>query len=192
MIKAIIFDFFGVVGQSTYQLVAEDYTYSNEQNSKLSDLHKAFDNGFISDKEFLETYAQILDIKYDEFISKYYQSEQRFSNSYKVLALVEELKKSYKVGLLSNVGIDAYTKFIEPIAYHFDEVVTSYDSRLAKPERAIFELMASRLGVDVSECIMIDDSQTNCEGAQAAGMNAIIFENLESLKPQLESYLTIT
>lgn len=187
--RAIIFDFFGVVGQSTYQLVGEDYTYTEAQNAQLHDLHKAFDNGFVGDQEFLQTYARIIGLPYEKFIKKYYTSEQRFRNSYAVFALVESLKKDYKVGLLSNVGQDAYTKFIEPIVHHFDEVVTSYDAQLAKPERAIFELMAHKLGVDVSECIMIDDSESNCEGARAAGMQAICFTTLDNLKQTLRIYL---
>ena len=62
MITAVIFDFFGVVGQSTYQLVVSDMTLSSEQKLQLSDLHKSMDNGFVNDTEFLQQYAQILNM----------------------------------------------------------------------------------------------------------------------------------
>lgn len=185
MIKAIIFDFFGVVGQSTYQLVIEDMQITPEQSTALTDLHKTFDNGYIDDNQFLHNYADILGLDYQDFIKKYYESEDRFSNSYRMLALVEDLKKNHKVGLLSNVGIDGYTKFIEPIKHHFDVVVTSFESGLAKPDISIFEHTAARLSCDTSECVMIDDSAINCKGAQAAGMNAIVFKDLISTKEQL-------
>lgn len=183
--KAIIFDFFGVVGQSTYQLVVEDLLVPDGQRGRLSDLHKAYDNGFVDDHEFLHSYATILNMPYNVFIDKYYKSEQRFSNSYAVLAYVEELRKSYKIGLLSNIGSDGYRRFIEPTIHHFDEVITSYDSQLAKPDVAIFELMASKLGVNVSECVMIDDSETNCQGARAAGMEAVRYDNLAQTKKDI-------
>ncbi len=185
MYKAIIFDFFGVVGQSTYQLVVSDIALSEDQRSQLSDLHKAMDNGFVNDAEFLQTYAQILQMDYDVFVTKYYESEQRFQNSEHLLSLVAALRKNYTVGLLSNVGADGYDKFIAPVAHNFDSVVTSYTIGLAKPERAIFEYTAQKLNVDVSECIMIDDSETNCEGARAAGMYAIRFIDTKQAKRDL-------
>lgn len=189
MITAIIFDFFGVVGQSTYQLVVSDMTLSSEQKLQLSDLHKSMDNGFVNDTEFLQQYAQILNMDYTEFVQKYYESEHRFQNSSIILDLVAELRKQYKVGLLSNVGADGYNKFIAPIIHNFDSVVASFETGLAKPERAIFEYAAQQLKADVSECIMIDDSESNCEGARAAGMYAIHFTSARALKADLDSLL---
>jgi epoxide hydrolase-like predicted phosphatase len=185
MYKAIIFDFFGVISRSTYQLVIEDTVLSKPQELQLTDLHKSFDNGFVTDEEFLVTYAEILGMDYQTFVNKYYESEGRSTNSPQMLALVDSLKNSYKVGLLSNIGLDGYKKFIQPIEHHFDAVVTSYSTGMAKPNTAIFEHMANKLDVDVSECIMIDDLESNCEGARAAGMQAICFTTITSLKTQL-------
>lgn len=189
MYKAIIFDFFGVVGQSTYQLVISDITLTDEQKLQLSDLHKSMDNGFVNDTEFLQQYAQILHMDYGEFVQKYYESEHRFHNSSTILGLIAQLRTQYKVGLLSNVGADGYNKFIAPIIHNFDCVVTSFETKLAKPERAIFEFAAQQLKVDVAECIMIDDSESNCEGARAAGMYAICFKSVTALKNELNSII---
>ena len=191
MYKAIIFDFFGVVGQSTYQLVVSDIALSDDQHAQLSDLHKAMDNGFVTDAEFLHMYAQILEMDYALFIQKYYESEHRFQNSAAILSLIAQLREHHAVGLLSNVGADGYAKFIEPIANNFDVVVTSFQVGLAKPERAIFEYMADQLQVDASECIMIDDSETNCEGARAAGMEAIRYDNYLQLMQKISQFINI-
>jgi len=186
--KAIIFDFFGVVGQSTYQLVLNDINITDEQQLQLTDLHKAMDNGFFSDAEFLQVYAQILHMNYDDFVAKYYESERRFQNSKQIIDLIARLRKNYKVGLLSNVGADGYEQFIKPLVDNFDTVVTSFHVQLAKPEMAIFEYTAKQLDVDVSECIMIDDSETNCEGARAAGMEAIKFDTVKQLVTELAKF----
>lgn len=190
MIKAIIFDFFGVVGQSTYQLVVEDIKISENQKLQLSDLHKSFDNGFVNDSDFLITYAQILKMDYQTFIKRYYESEARFSSSQVVLDYINYLRKNYKVGLLSNVGSDGYHKFIKPLINNFDAVVTSFEYQLAKPDAAIYELIADKLGVDSSECVMIDDNSLNCDGACGAGMQSILFNNCNQLKIELNNLLS--
>ena len=123
-----------------------------------------------------------------DFVAKYYESERRFQNSKQVIDLITRLRKNYKVGLLSNVGADGYEQFIKPLIDNFDTVVTSFHVRLAKPEMAIFEYTAEQLNVDVSECIMIDDSETNCEGARAAGMEAIKFDTVKQLVTELAKF----
>lgn len=179
MIKAVIFDFFGVIGRSTYQLVVQDLHLSKEQQSDLADLHKALDNGFIDTTDFLRRYASILQLEYSKFIDRYYDSLERFTTTPDMLALVKQLRKTYKVGLLSNVEAESYIQFIEPLVGNFDVVVTSFQVQLAKPEVAIYEHMAAELGTQPAECIMIDDSKTNCEGALVAGMEAIQFISLK-------------
>lgn len=187
MYTAIIFDFFGVLGRSTYQLVVQDMQLSYEQKQDLTDLHKSIDNGFIDTNEFLQRYAAILQLDYKDFIDRYYYSLQRFNTTPDMQALVKRLRNNYKVGLLSNVGAEGYHQFIEPLINNFDAVVTSFQVGLAKPEIAIYEYMAAELGVQPADCIMIDDSATNCEGARAAGMEAIVFSDINTTKSGLWS-----
>jgi putative hydrolase of the HAD superfamily len=189
MIKAIIFDFFGVVGKSTYRMIHEDFQTTPEQNVQFQELHKAHDYEFISDEEFINSYAQILGINYQEMLAIYNNAERRFGASQALLEYIAELRKSYKVALLSNISSDSFHHFIEPIKDNFDVVVTSYENKLAKPERAIYELCAQKLGFDVSECLMIDDNFNNCEGARAAGMEAIEYKGLKDLENQINNFL---
>ena len=49
MKKAIVFDFFGVIGKSVYQVLFEKIGSIQPANdAKIHDLHKALDNGFLS------------------------------------------------------------------------------------------------------------------------------------------------
>ena len=188
MYKAVIFDFFGVVGLSTYAMLAEKYQYTPVQDEQAWDLHRALDAGYVSQDEFLQIYAEIIGITKQELVASFAEAERNMGIHQPVLDLADELRKNYKVGLLTNVSEDAY-KFVVPIADHFDAVVASYMVQLAKPDVAIFELMASKLGVDVAECIMIDDNEANCSGACAAGMNAIHYTSLAITKRQLKELL---
>jgi putative hydrolase of the HAD superfamily len=188
MIKAVIFDFFGVVGLSTYAMLAEKYNYTPTQHSLSWDLHRALDAGYVTHEEFIQQYAEIIGISKNELHASFTEAERHMGIHKPVLDLADTLRETYKVGLLTNVSSDAY-RFVEPIASHFDAVVASYQVRLAKPDVAIFEIMADRLGVDVAECIMIDDNETNCEGARAAGMEAICYTTLADTKTQLATFL---
>jgi epoxide hydrolase-like predicted phosphatase len=190
MIKAVIFDFFGVIGVSTYQLVVDDITLSNNQQNELTDLHRAFDHGFMSEPEFMKAYAQILHLSDEEFTRKYYKAQSKFSSSESLLELVATLRKNnYKVGLLSNVGEDSYKAFIMPIEDKFDVVVTSFHVQLAKPDAAIFEHTVHALGVQPHECVMVDDSPNNCEGARVAGMDAIRYTTYPQFLPEIKALL---
>jgi putative hydrolase of the HAD superfamily len=188
VIKAVIFDFFGVIGESTLHLMSQHFKLTAGQIAELHNTHKLLDYEFIGSKKYLETYAQIAGTTYDEVLKIYQDSKNRFKNTPEVMDLIISLKRQYKIALISNISHQGFDEFIRPIKDYFDVIVTSYEYKLAKPERAIFELCAQKLGVDVSECVMVDDNYINCQGARAAGMEAIEFTNLDELKNALKIY----
>ncbi|WP_236790508.1 HAD family phosphatase [Amycolatopsis sp. GM8] len=50
--------------------------------------------------------------------------------------------------------------------------VFSGDVGVAKPDRAIFELLLDRIGAEPGECLFFDDRQSNVDGARAVGLRA--------------------
>jgi 2-haloacid dehalogenase len=68
----------------------------------------------------------------------------------------------------------------------FDDIVVSGDERLAKPDPAVFELLAARLGRPLSACVFVDDSATNVAAAAAAGLDAIHYTG-QPLRPLLQA-----
>ena len=60
-----------------------------------------------------------------------------------------------------------------PFLAGFDGTIVSGDERLLKPDPAIYNLLLSRYGLDAGECIFIDDSKANVDGARSVGMQAI-------------------
>lgn len=67
----------------------------------------------------------------------------------------------------------------------FAGIVVSGHEGLAKPERAIFDLLCARAGVAPETCFFIDDSAANVAGARAAGWQAHHFERPEGLRADL-------
>lgn len=69
----------------------------------------------------------------------------------------------------------------------FEGILVSGQEGLIKPDPAIFRLLISRFGIDVSRAIFIDDSLRNVNGAQQVGLRAIHFENAEKLQTDLRA-----
>ncbi|MFE7225473.1 HAD family hydrolase [Nocardioides sp. NPDC057577] len=65
------------------------------------------------------------------------------------------------------------------------DVVVSGEVRLAKPDPAIYELVAERAGMPLDRLVFIDDSPANVAAAAALGMHAIQFTGAEQLRGDL-------
>jgi putative hydrolase of the HAD superfamily len=76
-----------------------------------------------------------------------------------------------------------------PIDEVFELVVDSAFVGVRKPEPEIYALTLARLGLPAEECAFLDDLEVNVEGARAAGMHGIHFEDTEQAIRDLESVL---
>jgi HAD superfamily hydrolase (TIGR01509 family) len=56
---------------------------------------------------------------------------------------------------------------------YFQAIASSEEVPRGKPDPAIFLLAASRLGIDPSECVVIEDGVSGMIGAKRAGMGCI-------------------
>jgi len=90
-----------------------------------------------------------------------------------MIELIHEVRRrGARTALLSNSWGDHYPdQLFDGL---FDAVVISGREGLRKPEPAIFALVAQRLGVDVTDCLLVDDLGVNVAGAQQVGMSAIL------------------
>lgn len=57
----------------------------------------------------------------------------------------------------------------------FDGVVVSAHEGVVKPEPAIYRVLLERYGLAAEDCIFVDDSAANIDGAQAMGIAGIHF-----------------
>jgi 2-haloacid dehalogenase len=67
----------------------------------------------------------------------------------------------------------------------FNDIVVSGQVKQLKPAAAIYRLLMDRNGLEAGDCIFIDDSMANVEGARAVGMDAIHFTGAEALGREL-------
>lgn len=111
-----------------------------------------------------------------------------------LLGFITASKAKYDMALLSNISAQGLTSKLPQadLDKYFTVVVASEEVGLAKPDPRIYELTANRLGVDPSECIMIDDREDHCFGAKAAGMQAVQYRNFEQFSDDIATLLADT
>lgn len=105
-----------------------------------------------------------------------------------VLDLIAELKKTYKIALLSNTGSSRLRDFLPPetMTAYFDAIITPEESpRYVKPAPAAYMAVAEKLALPPEACVMIDDLPGLCQGARAVGMQAVEYTSFSQLKQEL-------
>jgi 2-haloacid dehalogenase len=98
-------------------------------------------------------------------------------------------KKGAPLYAITNWNQDKFneTKLNYPFLDLFRDIVVSGDEKLIKPDPAIFELCLKRNKLKAADCLFIDDSEKNVEGAQAIGMQAHHFTTPELLRADLKA-----
>jgi epoxide hydrolase-like predicted phosphatase len=184
MIKAVIFDYFGVICSDEYWDLVQTNANANDEYNNIA---QQVNLGKLHWVEFINIIAQRVG-KTAQQVKQLYETE---SINPQMLALVEELHKTYKTGLLTN----ANHEFIEPVIARahlgelFDEIAISSREGVVKPDERFFQIILNRLGVKADEAIFIDDIEKNTLGAISLGMPIIIYDGLDKLKKELKQLL---
>lgn len=190
MIKAVIFDCFGVLLGNAYKTHLMEVERKDPERAKeIRAINHASDMGILSREETAERISALFGMDTDEFLAE--QNQVEVPNR-QLLEYIAELKKDYKVALLSNISSRERLsiRFVNgELESHFDTVVASGDEGYVKPQPEIYEIAATRLGVSPTECVMIDDIIEFCEGAKATGMQAIQFQTNQQATAELDALL---
>lgn len=187
--KAIIFDCFGVLYLNStlhfYETHIADY---GKLRPELLQLNKEADYGLITEAEQSRAVADLTGLSL-AFISQHIRGVH--TPNRELIDFSQSLRPKYKVGMLSNIGLDVMNGYfsVEERKKLFDATVLSAEVGIAKPHPYIYEIIASRLGVAAGECVMIDDIEDNCAGADAAGMKTIHYQDNTQTKQELKKLL---
>ena len=172
MIKAVIFDCFGVLYGGA--LWAQLELCPPEKRQELIDNNKQNDYGYITPEQYATNAAAILGMSTNEFVDML--QKQHVRNVPLFEGIAELRAAGYKTALLSNAGKNMPQELFSQAELSgglFDAYIVSSEQGIAKPNPAIFTAMADKLGVLPAECVMIDDTPENCEGAEMAGMRSV-------------------
>ncbi|KAI6175248.1 hypothetical protein M3Y99_01978000 [Aphelenchoides fujianensis] len=197
--KAVIFDMGGVLirflDPLAFDRFLEVINADKEKRKRFMDVEKG--EKVLTDAldVYSIVYPDLKDVEDFEGASLEDFSGQKNTD---MLEIVRRLKAhGFKVGLLTNNFFWSNARKRSAVikeADEFDAVVESCRVGFRKPERHIFEIMAEKLGVQLKECVFIDDWEKNVQGARAAGLAGIFLphDNTTSAIRELESLLGVS
>ena len=91
-------------------------------------------------------------------------------------------RKGLVVGALSNTIQEHAELLAERSVYQpFQPCILSCMVGKRKPDKAIYQLAAKQAGKSIGKCLLVDDSEANCVGAKAAGMQALHYTGMQPL-----------
>lgn len=188
MIKAIIFDCFGVLTTDGW-LAYRGSHFANDpaKLQQANELIKKVDRGELSYDIFTQMIASMANdtaTHVHAVISSHVRNEQ----------LLEQIKATfyghYKLGILSNAPANVLNKlFTEAQIAWFDAVVLSYEIGAIKPDPRAYQAILQKLDVLAEEAIFIDDRQEYVDGATAIGIHALQYKSVDQTRKDIEEIL---
>ncbi|CAN5390148.1 HAD family phosphatase [soil metagenome] len=186
MIKAIIFDCFGVLYPHSSGNFFDKYKDLFDSNPGIiDDLNLQIDLGKINRTQFFEGLEKVtkipaLSIK-DEF-----DSEQH-SPDLKLVDIIKKLKTKYKIALLSNAGEEEIgIIYRDKVAALFEVKTISYDVGFVKPSEEIYLECLKNLGVEPNDALFVDDSMINIEAARKLGIQTLVYPDFGVIPQDLQ------
>ena len=191
-VKNILFDFGGVIFDISHEklenacrrlgMVDFDRLFSQAAQAGL---FREFEVGAISEEKFrnglrtltgIDVDEQILDSTWNEILCGYPPHR---------LALLKEIRKNYRLYLLSNTNVihfRHYTSMYQKEYGHefndlFDDTFWSFKLGLRKPDPDPWLLILRKHDLDPSETLFIDDSIQNIVAAEKLGILALHLKN---------------
>lgn len=187
MVKAIVFDCFGVLVTEAWLPFKKQYLSDDPAKfAEASDTAKKANLGLITHHDFINKAAELAGISADDawaYISRNVPDEELF-------AYIAELKQTYKIGFLSNIASNYLNRMFTPEQLDlFDVTELSYESGFIKPEPRAYIDMAKKMDVEIGDSVMVDDQERNITGALEAGMQAILYKDVGQFKADLSKLL---
>lgn len=189
MIKAAIFDFYGVI-QTDEVLV-----WAEKQSVEFPNLRQVVDEASYKidlDHITLEEYFQELASAVNRPVATVKKElNEEIKINQPLLVIVDQLRESgVKTAILSNDGssLIAYMKE-HNISEHFDQVFVSGELNMMKPDARIYKYVIQQLQVEPQEAIFFDDRQSNVDGAIRAGLQAQVFTSNNQVRNLLTDLL---
>jgi epoxide hydrolase-like predicted phosphatase len=136
------------------------------------DLLARLETGHLTAAEFEPAFAAMLEVSSDCLLQRMFGGMQPDAEMIDGIRAIR--RRGVRMGLLSNsVGEEAvYDRGL--LGDLFDGAVISSEVGLRKPDPAIYELAAERIGVSAGACVYVDDLPGNLKPARALGMATVL------------------
>lgn len=163
------------------------------QRDGINPVH-ALEVAAITERDFLDGLAAELaalghDVRLESFASAYFG--MLTPNATMIAALSDWKQRGFRLALCTNNVAEWAPRWraMLPVDELFEVVVDSSFVQARKPDPRIYEIVVEQLGVPAAACVFVDDRAENCDGARAAGMQAIHFEDTAAAIAEIEAAL---
>jgi len=195
-VRAVIFDFGGVLcfHPSDEQLARAAFFCGVSSETFLEAFwgpHRLeYDAGRIEPDDYWRIVGLQAGVDLTGRVAELVQIEIDFWSRFdpRVLAWVRELRaQGVRTAVLSNLPrpLGKHLRAMGGFLDLFDHTTFSYELKLVKPQREIYEHATRGLKVAPHETLFLDDRPDNVEGARTAGLQAQLYESWETFRPRL-------
>jgi epoxide hydrolase-like predicted phosphatase len=184
-IKAVIFDFAGVIGVDGYWAwLRDNITDLPSHEQYFHRISYQVDRAELTEEQFLNAITENCGIPAERVRSEILG---RMKIDPLMPPLMRSLRPRYKVALLSNFVYSWLDRLLKDNQLYplFDHTVISSAIAMAKPEPEIYQHALNLLKMEPSEAVFIDDRAVNVEAANRLGIHGLLFTSA----PELESSL---
>lgn len=194
-VKAIVFDFGGVlVDWNPRHLYRKIFASAEEMEWFLANVcTTAWNARQDAGRPFAEAVALLQEQfpKYHAEIAAYFDrwGEMLSGEISGMRELVAALKaKGSKLYGLTNWSAETFPQARAQfdIFQSIENILVSGEEKMIKPDPKIYERFLEKFSLRAEKCIFIDDNPANVAAAQMVGMDAILFQNAEQLKEELQ------
>lgn len=202
MIRNLVFDFGNVLVHHDLQPIVNALFKDNLQE-------KSEFLGILSDRDFVDTCDRGI-IPFDEMLERAikqypeYEYAIRYFNYHYLdeitgeVAGMKDLLKNLKQSGYRLYGLTNWSNTIYRVMDKYgifsllDGWVISCEEHIIKPEKEIYLRLCDKYNLKPEECLFTDDRLINVEGAEAAGMKAVVFTDAASYRNDLLRQNVIT
>lgn len=182
--KLIIFDFFGVMSCEVAPTWLRRHFDEETAIRVKQDIVSRGDSGDLSEEGIYKELGALANVSPDT-IQKDWMEIVKINDS--LVDFIKSIKNDYKVALLSNATSTFLTRILNKYNYLyelFDFIVISSDVKMVKPDAEIFNFLLDKAGIKAEDSLMIDDNANNLDGAKYAGIEGILYKDMESFRQE--------
>jgi len=195
MIKAIIFDWFGVCTKENWaDCIARelpDKLGVDEQTVRavFKSLIQPFARAEITPEEFLQKLIGSLSKTADpnQYECLFHQTIPEINTD--LLGIIQKLKSKYKIYLVSNNFGPVFPNFEKQIDFnkYFDKLFLSHELKMSKTQPEIWDKILPEIEYEPNELVFIDNKEKYFEPVNKLGLNTILYKSNEQVITELQS-----
>ncbi len=190
MIKAIIFDWHGVLDLTTFESVALQLAGKSKKTpDEIKQILKDVKNPVVTGKLSSETFWLFVQSELclsDEEIKPIRKYSLAIEQNTPLWSLLSDLREKYRLGILSDCPTDKTAVIKDKVDLTvFEFAIFSSDVATSKDDSSFFTQAFRELELTPSEILYVDDTQKHIFKAESLGCKAYLFQDTNQFKSYL-------